>query len=1056
MNKKSLDPRLDSLPQFRRAVSIAADESLGDLRALGESPEPTLLQPSGGGTCRLIALKEINEEAPTAYREAITNVVSALDAGVQVSLIYILEGTPNGVGLYFGLLAGAGVELHYPIRNLRCTLEGQLPGVAFGDDREGGDVLQRLEAARHVGAVFGVPTPQREESSERGAHSQGIERLVRNLLSSGLSDGSTNPSCWQIVLVAEPIPRQATLQRLDLTLELQSRLAMLSRASIQASSNESDQRSTSTGTSTTEGSNHSKTLSAGKNESATEGKNWGTSSSGSSSSTSSNSGGSQSKTIGTNEGQSTTKGTSHSATSTENLSLSKTRGNSYGITQELANKSAQLLHDRIEKEIVPRLEQGQTKGLFRCGLYIAGENKATYDRLRNAVRATFQGSEATMSPLWVRDLPEGWKLSLPALPRTDSEVSLPAALLHSLDVSPLDRTLGNIWNATELALIAGLPQRELPGIRRRKTVSFAIDLPKVAEDQAIDLGPVIDIGKRYPMHPARLNREDLNKHLFITGVTGAGKTTTCLKLLKEAELPFLVIEPAKTEYRALAAHFAHQIDFYRPNGDPQQSLRINPFALVRRGQRIRSHAGFLKNVFATIFPLEASMPQMVEAAILAAYEEKGWDTAASEWLGEGDPFEPLTRAWPTLSDMVRQLDKLIPSYGLGREFEEKYRGSLVSRLRGLTDGTLGGILDVPQSIDWQALLKRKAVIELEELQSGEEKALMMALILGATNEAIRDHYRENPGFRHLTLIEEAHRLLARPEPGDTARALAVEAFADMLAEVRKYGEGLIIADQIPAKLIPDVIKNTHTKVVHRLFAEDDRRAMAEAMMMSEAQRDYLPNLATGEAVIYCGGWHAPAHAQIDRQNLRTDGAPLDEDALEARYIEQLWRERYRYYPELCRVMDDTKDADHAAAFAQSVKRLSQALSALLRMLESKEEPRRLERSFASLKKNIDALCGGDAGLCPQVAALFAAFLLDANLRPRAEAKNPPPLLEDRSNGEERQQLNTATQELLRLVAAANDAKTLRAALTKARESPQAAARALCNFLLDPLAHYRTI
>ena len=34
------------------------------------------------------------------------------------------------------------------------------------------------------------------------------------------------------------------------------------------------------------------------------------------------------------------------------------------------------------------------------------------------------------------------------------------------------------------------------------------------------------------------------------GSPGSGKTTTCHRLLKEAgKVPFLVIEPAKTEYR---------------------------------------------------------------------------------------------------------------------------------------------------------------------------------------------------------------------------------------------------------------------------------------------------------------------------------------------------------------------------------------------------------------------------------------------------------------------------------------------------------------------------
>lgn len=201
--------------------------------------------------------------------------------------------------------------------------------------------------------------------------------------------------------------------------------------------------------------------------------------------------------------------------------------------------------------------------------------------------------------------------------------------------------------------------------------------------------------------------------------------------------------------------------------------------------------------------------------------------------------------------MIRELDHVIKAQKMGKEFEEKYRGPLVSRLTDLTRGPLGAILDVRQSIDWDALLDQRAVLELEEVKSPQAKALLMALTLGALAEAVKARHARDRRFQHLTLVEEAHRLLAQPAPGtDDSRALAVSAFADLLAEVRKYGEGLIVVDQIPAKLIPDVLKNTHTKIVHRLFAADDRRAMGDAMMMNEEQRDFLPKLKTGEAVVY--------------------------------------------------------------------------------------------------------------------------------------------------------------------------------------------------------------
>jgi len=113
----------------------------------------------------------------------------------------------------------------------------------------------------------------------------------------------------------------------------------------------------------------------------------------------------------------------------------------------------------------------------------------------------------------------------------------------------------------------------------------------------------------------------------------------------------------------------------------------------------------------------------------------------------------------------------------------------------------------------------------------------------------------------------ASRRPAHPEHPRAAHA--VEMFADMLAEVRAYGEGLVIAEQIPSKLIPDVIKNTAVKIMHRLPAQDDRDAVGATMNLTSAQSAYLVTLKPGEAAAFSDGMDSALLARMP------DGTPRE-------------------------------------------------------------------------------------------------------------------------------------------------------------------------------------
>lgn len=109
---------------------------------------------------------------------------------------------------------------------------------------------------------------------------------------------------------------------------------------------------------------------------------------------------------------------------------------------------------------------------------------------------------------------------------------------------------------------------------------------------------------------------------------------------------------------------------------------------------------------------------------------------------------------------------------------------------------------------------------------------------------------------------------------------AVEMFAALMAEIRAYGEGLVIAEQIPAKLIPDVIKNSAVKIVHRLPAKDDREVVGATMNLSEGQSEFLVTVPPGVAGVFSDGMDNPILTAMPdgttveaRDGARTAGSP---------------------------------------------------------------------------------------------------------------------------------------------------------------------------------------
>lgn len=253
-----------------------------------------------------------------------------------------------------------------------------------------------------------------------------------------------------------------------------------------------------------------------------------------------------------------------------------------------------------------------------------------------------------------------------------------------------------------------------------------------------------------------------------------------------------------------------------------------------------------------------------------------------------------------MSELLQILKDVIKSKNFGQELQEKYEGSLISRLDNLTVGSKGKMLNTRVSIDINQLLDQKVVIELEELKDEQDKALLMGLLIGRVAEAVKQRHKKDVNFQHITLIEEAHRLLEKPEGEDKAKRLGVNLFSNLLAEVRKYGECLIIADQIPNKLTPEVLKNTNTKIIHRLFAGDDREVIGETVGLNDEQKQFLPMLQAGEAVVYSAGWHEAVRMQVKQIN-NTNAPEIDETIIKNISQQQIFSQREKLYRHLSAV-----------------------------------------------------------------------------------------------------------------------------------------------------------
>jgi len=509
--------------------------------------------------------------------------------------------------------------------------------------------------------------------------------------------------------------------------------------------------------------------------------------------------------------------------------------------------------------------------LFKMRVTLAA-NGSVDDALVQAVRAAlcFPAADAPDGAL-------GWTRPDAIIPAGESQRAAALHNLHWLDhqdwgpsqETPELRHLRHLVTAQEavgLFHLPLMPQAGQTSALSTADVPFVIP-PEVASthrfkpDEALVnlgylyqrnrwLGPE-EVGEANAV-PFQVRLSDLEKPSLLVGAPGSGKSNLALYILQqlgELNVPFLVLDPSTGhEYRYLYAAEAlkDRLIVYTAGDEDGFPFRFNPFA-VPPGVTVRAHITRLLSCFKAAYEMWDPLPAIYEAALARVYMQApfGWALDEKGALAAGKPF-------PCLSDFAQAViaeveENVLPDYGKGTEAGGILTGASKIRVNGILN-SLGRVLNVRQDNPqfFQTLLQQPVVIELGALGDPSSLALVMAFLVtqlvGHIEYAYQNHKRDK--HPHLLLIDEAHRLLsaeasatAGQNQGNT-RGKSAEEMNTMLAEVRKFRQGIMILDQRPSSLVGGVLDNAMINLMCRLNDRGGFEHLSHVLNLSPAQQRY--------------------------------------------------------------------------------------------------------------------------------------------------------------------------------------------------------------------------
>lgn len=565
------------------------------------------------------------------------------------------------------------------------------------------------------------------------------------------------------------------------------------------------------------------------------------------------------------EGASKTTSTTHTTSTTDTHSVNKTTGSNRQISIETVDKTIEQLLAKIDHHL-ERIDEAKTYGGWNSAAYFIGDSTASSESLASIFLGLVRGSKSSHEDFALTTWTSGNKSAVLDWLTAFSHPQLKPGFSKRIPISYL--TPATLVSGKEMAIQLSLPRRSTSTVAVLETQAFGRKVQRLDGNTSeleparkLTLGNIRHLWENLPQK-IELSLDQLSSHVFVSGSTGAGKSNTLYEIISQvsvAGVPFLVIEPAKGEYKHVFGH-REDVNVFGTHPAHSELLRINPFRFPL-AIHVLEHIDRLVEIFNVCWPMYAAMPAVLKEAILQAYQQCGWDLDLSTNIYSDTMF-------PTFSDLLGTLQSVIDASEYSQELKGNYIGSLSTRIKSLTNG-LNGQIFTANEIDSHVLFDQSAIVDLSRIGSAETKALIMGILVMRLSEHRMAGGGMNQPLRHVTVLEEAHNILKRNTSeggaeGSSVMGKSVEMLTNAIAEMRTYGEGFIIADQSPHAVDIAAIRNTNTKIIMRLPDEMDRRLIGKSVALRDDQLEEIAKLPKGVAIVYQNDWLEPVLCQVKK------------------------------------------------------------------------------------------------------------------------------------------------------------------------------------------------